>query len=36
MDFPGLSLPDAFGAFTAAAYGKPLQWGREPATAEGP
>jgi len=26
MEFPGLSLPDAFGAFTAAAYGKPLQW----------
>jgi uncharacterized protein (DUF362 family) len=25
MAFPGLSLPDAFGAFTAAAYGKPLE-----------
>jgi uncharacterized protein (DUF362 family) len=25
MTFPGLSLDDAFGAFTAAAYGKPLQ-----------
>jgi uncharacterized protein (DUF362 family) len=25
MTFPGLSLDDTFGAFTAAAYGKPLQ-----------
>jgi uncharacterized protein (DUF362 family) len=25
MDFPGLSLDDAFAAFTAAAYGKPLK-----------
>jgi uncharacterized protein (DUF362 family) len=26
MDFPGLSLHDALGVFTAAAYGKPLKW----------
>jgi uncharacterized protein (DUF362 family) len=26
MEFPGLSLPDAFAAFTTAAYGKPLKF----------
>jgi uncharacterized protein (DUF362 family) len=26
MEFPSLSLHDAFGVFTAATYGKPLKW----------
>jgi uncharacterized protein (DUF362 family) len=26
MEFPALSLHDAFGVFTAATYGKPLKW----------